>query len=63
MRKTAFIFTGQGFEKCGMLHQLPNTEAAGKKLRQASQVLGESWEQMDIQPGLCNPNRYTQLCI
>ena len=62
MRKTAFIFTGQGFEKCGMLHQLPNTEAAGKKLRQASQVLGESWEQMDTARAL-QSNRYTQLCI
>lgn len=62
MKKTAFIFTGQGFEKSGMLHQLPNTGDTHRKLRQASEILREPWEQMDTAEAL-RSNRYTQLCI
>lgn len=60
--KTAYIFTGQGFQFSSMLHTLPNTTLTKQRLEEASDLLKEDVLLLDSKEAL-NLNRSVQLCI
>lgn len=60
--KTAFIYTGQGFQKPGMLHELPDCREKDRCLKTAEDILGRSTEELDL-PESLKSNENTQICI
>ncbi|HJA68118.1 MAG TPA: ACP S-malonyltransferase [Candidatus Mediterraneibacter cottocaccae] len=60
--KTAFIYTGQGFQRPGMLHALPDHPAAGEYLQRTKDILECSIDQLDTADALSS-NENTQICI
>lgn len=60
--KTAYIFTGQGFQFNGMLHSLPSTLTTRHRLEEASDLLKEDVLLLDSKESLSS-NRSVQLSI
>ena len=60
--RAAFLYTGQGWQHPGMLHELPECEEKDQYFKMASEVLGRNIEELDSRENLCS-NEFVQLCI
>ncbi len=60
--KAAFLYTGQGWQHPGMLHEIPECEEKDQYFEMASELLGRNVEELDSEENLCS-NEYVQLCI
>lgn len=58
----AFLFPGQGSQRPGMLHALPDHPEVGRTLEQASAILARDVLELDAQ-GVLDSTVSTQLCI
>lgn len=60
--KIAFLYTGQGFQKPGMIHELPDCFYTKKYLKAAEEILGRRIDMLDASSAISS-NENTQICI